>query len=146
MFKWLGVAATAASLALLSAMTQSAPTYFKLSSNPAFAKYRPALVDYLRGQHYRSATRFCLFGRKDGSGAIATIIWPDGQQIIDWGGNDAALADATSIVHLKTDVVPTENDLHGSTYLVTRQWVEDQQTICKQQGVTVQIGVADLKP
>lgn len=146
MFKWLGVAAMASLLVPLSAMAQSVPTYFKLSSNPAFAKYRPALVDYLRGQHYRKATRFCLFGSKDDSGATATVIWPDGQQIIDWGGNDSALADSTSIVHLKTDVVPTENDLHGSTYLVTRQWVKDQQTLCRQYGEMVQVSAADLRP
>jgi len=48
-------------------------------------------------------------------------------------------------VHLKTDVVPTENDLHGSTYLVTRKWVNDQQAICKKSGETVQISAADLK-
>ena len=73
------------------------------------------------------------------------LIWPDGQQIIDWGGNDSALADSTSIVHLKTDVVPTEDDLHGSTYLVTRKWVNDQRAICKKNGETVQISAADLK-
>ena len=145
MFKWFGAAAMAALLASPGAFAQSAPSYFKLSSNPDFSKYRPALVDYLHSQHYRKATRFCVFGTKDDGNVTATVIWPDGQQIIDWGGNDSALADSTSIVHLKTDVVPTENDLHGSTYLVTRKWVNDQQAICKKSGETVQISAADLK-
>lgn len=145
MFKSLGVTTMAALLAPLGTLAQSAPSYFKLSSNPDFDKYRPALVDYLRSQHYGKATRFCLFGTKNDSGVTATVIWPDGQQIIDWCGNDSALADSTSIVHLKTDVVPTESDLHGSTYLVTRKWVHDQQAICKQHGETVQISARNLK-
>jgi len=55
------------------------------------------------------------------------------------------LAESTSILHLKTDVVRTENDIHGSTYLVTRQWVRDQKAFCKQYGETVRIGVVDLR-
>jgi len=60
-------------------------------------------------------------------------------------GNDSPLAESTSILHLKTDVVRTENDIHGSTYLVTRQWVRDQKALCKQYGETVRIGLVDLR-
>lgn len=145
MLKCPGVAAMVTLLVVSCASAQASPSYFKLSSNPDFANYRPALVDYLRSQHYGKATRFCLFGSRDDGSVTATVIWPDGQQIVDWGGNGSALADSTSILNLKTDVVATENDLHGSTYLVTRKWVNDQQAICRQNGETVPIGAADLK-
>lgn len=137
MFKWLGVFAMAVLQAPRGATAQSTPTYFTLSGHPDFNKYRPALVDYLRSQHYRKPTRFCLFGTKDRTGVTATVIWPAGQQIIDWGGNASALAESTSIVHLKADMVHTQDDLDGSTYLVTRKWAQEQQTVCKQHGETV---------
>lgn len=144
-FKWLGAAAMAALLTPPGASAQLVTSYFKLSSQPDFARYRPVLVDYLRSQHYGKATGFCLFGTRDDGGVTATVIWPDGQQIIDWGGNDSPLAESTSILHLKTDVVPTEKDIRGSTYLVTRQWVADRKALCKQYGETVRISAADLR-
>lgn len=139
MFKWLVATAMAVLIAPIGASAQPATTYFKLTSSPHYDQYRPRLAEYLRSRHYHKATRFCLFGSKDDTGDTATIIWPDGQEIIDWGGNDAALTESTSVVHLKTDVVPTENDLLGSSYLVTRQWVKDQQALCKRYGETVQV-------
>jgi hypothetical protein len=142
--KWYGLAAMTALLVTVDVSAQSAPVYFKLSSNPQFDKYRPALVDYLRGEHFGKPTRFCLFGSKDNSGAIATVIWLDGQRIIDWGGNDSTLAESNSVVNLKTDVVPTERDLHGSTYLVTRKWVSEQLVLCKRNGETVRVGAVDV--
>jgi hypothetical protein len=146
MLKWLASTAIAALLVSTGVSAQAVTTYFKLSSNSHYDEYRPRLVEYLRNQHYYKATRFCLFGSKDDTGAAATIIWPDGREIIDWGGNNSALIESTSILHLNTDVVPNENDIHGSTYLVTRQWVEDQKALCKQYGETVHISAADIKP
>ncbi|GLQ96543.1 hypothetical protein [Dyella mobilis] len=146
MIKRLAVSATFALLMPAGSFAQSGTTYFRLSSNSHYDQYRSRLVEYLRSRHDRHATRFCLFGSKDETGAIATIIWPDGQEIIDWGGNREALIQSISILHLKTDVVPTEADIHGSTYLVTRQWVKDQEALCEQYGETVRISAADLKP
>ena len=38
---------------------------------------------------------------------------------------------------LKTDVVPTQDDIGGSSFLVTRQWAQEKIADCKQNGIKV---------
>lgn len=74
---------------------------------------------------------------ENGSGALLRVYWPQQRAIllIDWPATctDADLRiDAAALgwyrtkarIDLDTDVVPTPEDIHGSTYLVDRPWVD----------------------
>ena len=49
------------------------------------------------------------------------------------------------ILDLERDVVESEADVAGSTYLVTREWVSKQKARCDRHGVAVEVSVSELK-
>ncbi|GLQ99418.1 hypothetical protein GCM10007863_38380 [Dyella mobilis] len=119
---------------------------FKVSDDKFFSNYRPVLIDYLRTRHIQAATHACILGEKDGKGAyFAWVIWPAGHQIILWEDGVAALARSRRILDLNKDVVAADDDVNGSDYLVTRQWVGDQEDACGKNGLSVDITPAELK-
>ena len=67
----------------------------------------------------------------------AFVVWEKKQIIIWYGGDDPLYS--SQIVHLNSDVVPSEADLHGSTYLVTRAWVAKVTDACAESGITLHI-------
>ncbi|MDA8523506.1 hypothetical protein [Acidovorax sp. NCPPB 4044] len=50
-----------------------------------------------------------------------------------------AMASSSGIVNLRTDVVPTDADLRGSTSLVSRPWVDRLLTQCRRVGARIRI-------
>ncbi|MEA9578714.1 hypothetical protein VC218_07230 [Xanthomonas nasturtii] len=50
-----------------------------------------------------------------------------------------SMAYSSGIIDLKTGVVPTDDDIHGSTFLVSRPWVDRLLTQCKRTGTQVRI-------
>ena len=82
--------------------------------------------------------------RGDGGGAFVRVYWPQQRAIllIDWPAtcrdedlriDDAALGwyRTKARIDLDTDVVPTPEDIGGSTYLVDRAWVDRVITACR---------------
>ncbi|WCM88656.1 hypothetical protein [Acidovorax sp. NCPPB 3576] len=55
-----------------------------------------------------------------------------------------SMASASGIVNIKTDVVPTEEDIRGSTSLVSRPWADRLLMQCKRVGT--QVRIAAFKP
>ena len=66
--------------------------------------------------------------------AILLIDWPTSCSEEDMRIDDAALGwyRTKARIDLDTDVVPTPDDIGGSTYLVDRPWVERVIAACKQ--------------
>src|SRR5690349_6824556 len=105
---------------------------FDTRADSAFGDATIPLREFLRDQHVRSrrAQHFCISGYRSAKGddRRAWIHWSEGQKIILWRGAadplsaKKAIARSHSILDLKKDVVPTEDDIKGSTYLVTRAW------------------------
>lgn len=88
--------------------------------------------------------------------SVVWMIWHEGMTIQDVNTiqqgqryqPDPALDDATrgrsmasssGIVNLKTDIVPTDDDIRGSTFLVSRPWVDHKLAQCRRVGVQVRI-------
>jgi hypothetical protein len=108
---------------------------FDIGADPDYANYRQAVVDYLVSRHSHADAHVCVLGERDAAGErTASVWWREGARIIVWEGRDSKLATSVSNLDLRRDVVAGEDDLHGSTYLVTRQWVSDFQARCKRSG------------
>lgn len=115
-------------------------TTFDIKSDSQFASYKTAVADYAKAKHSKTANDFCVLGYLTGDNLKnAFVIWKQGRQIIVWYGGDQSLADSQRIINLRSDVVPTEDDLHGSTYLVTKAWVAEVTTTCNSDGVKVHV-------
>ncbi|CAM3673048.1 hypothetical protein [Paracidovorax anthurii] len=111
----------------------------------------------------RQANAFCFVQQSfeprppDEKGeSVVWMVWHEGATIQDVNTvrhgqryePDPALDDATrgrsmasssGIVNLKTDVVPTDDDIRGSTFLVSRPWVDRLLTQCQRVGTQVRV-------
>src|SRR6266436_5376745 len=112
---------------------------FDVASDPEFQDYKRIVTEYVYKDKPASASDICLVGYLEhGNVKIAWVIWHQRRQIILWEGQDD-LNSSRRIIYLKKDVVPTENDLHGSTYLVTKAWVKQVTTDCSNAGVKLHV-------
>jgi hypothetical protein len=128
----------------ISASTDS--DTFKVSDDKEFSGYREPLVAYLRNRHTTTLARVCILGEQGADGSKwAWVIWPKGRKMILWGGGDSSMISSRRILDLKRDVVASEPEVKGSTYLVTRRWVEQQQARCNQFGTQVEISADELQ-
>jgi hypothetical protein len=113
---------------------------FDIKSEPQFANYKKAVTEYAKAKRPGLVNDFCILGYLTGDNLKnAFVIWRQGRRIIVWDGGDQSLADSQRIINLRSDVVPTENDVHGSTYLVTKAWVAEVTASCGRNGVMVRV-------
>jgi hypothetical protein len=112
---------------------------FDLATAPDFQDYKRVLTGYAHEHNPKSGSDFCVVGYLTADGLkSAWVIWQQKRKIILWEGqNDLDLSRRK--LDLKSDVVPTENDLHGSSYLVTKAWVEQITDVCERSGTQVHI-------
>ena len=111
-------------------------------TNPAFGDATVPLQEFLRDRHIHTSKsqHFCVVGYQGSTDSRAWIHWVEGEQLILWRGATnpqgakSAIARSRRIIHLKKDVVPTEADVKGSTYLVTRAWVDHILADCEARG------------
>ncbi|MGN6152876.1 MAG: hypothetical protein ACTHOH_12850 [Lysobacteraceae bacterium] len=137
--------AVAVVFALAFAATTACPAADPAPARAAAASQRPgfrcvdallrAIVDDV---HPRTPQRLHLGPVEESeSGAFLRVYWPQQRAIllIDWPatctGADLTIDDAAlgwyrtkARIDLDTDVVPTPDDIRGSTYLVDRPWVD----------------------
>jgi len=112
---------------------------FDLSSDPDFRNYQRVVRKFAHKHRPDAENDFCISGfyTRDNLKS-AWVIWRQGRQIILWEGQPD-LDHSRRSLHLATDVVATEEDLHGSTYRVTHAWVEKITAVCEQSGVKVHV-------
>ena len=94
-----------------------------------------------RNKPAKGINNFCVIGQlaKD-QGKSAWIIWRQKREIILWEGQDLVTARPRRVIDLDKDVVASESELHGSSYLVTRQWVRSLVSECKKTGLQTVVG------
>ena len=121
---------------------------FNVASEPEFRNYKKVVTQFAYKHRPRSANDFCILGYTSADGVkSAWVWWHQGRKIILWGGQDSDLDGSQRKINLKTDVVPSGSDLHGSTYLVTKDWVENFTATCNRSGVNVHVSpVANAQP
>ncbi len=111
---------------------------FDVSSDPDFRSYKEVVTAFARKHRPRAENTFCVLGFRTGDNMKAAwVVWQQGNRIILWEGGE--LDSSRRKIDLKSDVVATEEALHGSTYLVTQAWVADIKSACDRSGVRVQV-------
>ena len=92
---------------------------------------------------------FCVVGYRAADGSQrAWAHWPEGRRLILWEGRgepgypDTSLRHSRRDLDLDHDVVPTEPDIDGSTYLVTRAWVNAVLADCALGGAQYRVSAA----
>jgi hypothetical protein len=131
----------------------SRPSLAEISS-PAVLRAYLRTKDEVRNSRYAQQTnRFCFLklaprAGLQGSRGNMLMIWHNGGEILNSRGRVATGDEAASLgqaealaksVNLATDVVESEEQIAGSTFLVDRAWVERIVSACHKTGRTVTI-------
>lgn len=140
--RWWLAFALLASITLTASAQDQTDAPLTTRTSPNFGDATIPLREFLRDRHaHTSKTQhFCIVGYQDNTESRAWIHWVEGQQIILWRGatnpqgTKSAIARSRRVIDLKKDVVSTEADLQGSTYLVTRAWVDQILADCQARG------------
>jgi hypothetical protein len=133
----LGVLGLASALAAFA--DDSAIKSFDITTDPVFGNYKNVLLTFALHHRPKAENTFCVLGfQSPDSLQGAWVIWREGKQIILWEGGETLDASRRRI-NLKSDVVATEAELHGSTYKVTQAWVTDITDTCDRSGVKLKL-------
>jgi DNA-nicking Smr family endonuclease len=124
-----------------AAKQAAASRTFDITSDADFKNYKNLIGQFARKHRPRAANDFCTVGyvAQDNS-KLAWVIWRQGREIILWEPQETDLDLSRRKIKLGRDVVNAESDLHGSTYLVTKAWVDDLMSTCDRAGTKVHIG------
>ncbi|WP_338848056.1 hypothetical protein V8J88_04480 [Massilia sp. W12] len=113
---------------------------FDISNDADFSNHQQVIRQYIQKRQTTKSTQVCLLGKLAAdSSKLAWVIWDAGQEIILYEPGETDLKLSRRKLNLKKDVVENEAALHGSTYLVTRDWVTQLRAECKQSGKKLQI-------
>ncbi len=103
---------------------------------PGFSDVKAQLQMLVNVNGHKKNNQFCVIGQKDNASVQAYVYWPTENKLILWVPHlydDKALVTSDRYLDLKTDVVEG-NDVHGSTYLITRSFVNAILKACDEQG------------
>jgi hypothetical protein len=133
------------SVASFGAFAQdAADKFFDTRTAQYFGNARAPLVEFLRSELplKQPRHRFCIVGYESADGAKrAWVHWREGNKILLWEGSTepksakSAIKLSRSRINLRKDVVKSDNDVAGSTFLVTEAWVNKIETDCRENGV-----------
>jgi hypothetical protein len=115
----------------LSAQDQAA---FAPRSDPAYGDATPALRALVAGT--KGPQHFCAIAYRGPEGMNAWVHWREGNRLIYWpgGASSESLRYSPRNLDLAKDVVASEADVAGSTYLVTKAWVAAKLSDCAARG------------
>lgn len=119
----------------------SIQSHAESSERARFDDARPALERLVRSlkPEPQGAQHFCVVAYA-AEGGYAWVHWRERNRLIFWQGAVAGANPDDSIVgsarnlDLAKDVVSHQEDVAGSTYLVTRGWVKDRLADCRKRG------------
>ena len=145
------VIVSAAAFALAAIPAQAAPSrWAKIETAPDFQGWRQELQRTVDADGHAHTNHFCLvvesFTPERGSHdtkapsqeEVAYVRWREGGKLLEWAGSDAdgsiLPVPGSGVLDLRTDIVPSVADLHGSTYRQTRGWLASIERHCAQSG------------
>jgi hypothetical protein len=123
----------------------STPRSTQIEHRPEFRCVAPLLQTIVEDAGSRGPQRLYIGPmEREGAAAFVRVYWPQARAIllVDWpascSGEDMRIDDAVlgwyrtkARIDLDTDVVPTPEDIGGSTYLVDRVWVNRVIVACR---------------
>lgn len=78
---------------------------------------------------------FCIVGTSTMNGGQAWVHWNEGNMLILWEpGDEYQIARSRRKLDLAKDIVPTEEDLKGSSYQMPRPWADLILSNCEKHG------------
>lgn len=110
---------------------------FRVTDNPNFSQPIIVLKQLVAHLAKTRQNTFCVIGYRYDGTEQAWVYWREGEAIILWEPNldgIANLVNSKRYFHLPQDVVADETLVGGSTYLVTKQWVDSLINDCHKQG------------
>ena len=130
-------------LALLLPIVPAAasPTWVTIHGQSRFSNVHAQLQALTDINGTRDRNEFCVVGQQDGRYRQAYVYWPTENKLILWIPHlydDQALVRSKRYLDLTRDVVPG-NDVHGSTYLLTRTDADAIIHACHARGETFTI-------
>ena len=126
------LALTVLLLACPAQAQDGASTPGSIKGDPRFNDVRSELARLVRRDGPAGVNRLCVVAYRRPGRNVAYVYWPDRMQVADWEGGDI-LAQWRPL-HILRDVVPDLEAVGGSTYLVTRAWVEGVVGDCYRHG------------
>lgn len=129
----------------------SRPSLAEISSPDVLRAYLRTKDEVRNSRYAQQTNRFCFLklaprAGLQGSRGSMLMIWHNGGEILNSRGRVAIGDEAVSLgqaealaksVNLATDVVESEEQIAGSTFLVDRAWVNRTVSNCKKAGRTV---------
>jgi hypothetical protein len=115
---------------------RSSPGHSPFASAAEYEEKLAALAGFLRYHGKRKSNTFHVARlaqdpKQSDSDETLYAYWPEGRAILILSHfapgterDDYAWAAAKAVIDLRTDVVPTDDDVGGSTYLVSKPWVD----------------------
>lgn len=112
------------------------PKTLHTNENSYFSHPVEILSKLLAGKGKVKRNNFCVVSHGDVNYQYTWVYWQEGKAIILWEPSKEIVDLATSrrYIHLPQDIVANQADLHGSTYLVTSQWVNSLLKDCQVNG------------
>lgn len=127
-------------LAGLAARSDPPRTTFDIRADPDFSRYRQVLRPLAEKYRAGKPNDFCIVGYKVPSESkIAWVIWKQRNELILWEAGESDVAMSRRRLNLKKDVVGSDADVGGSTYLVTKAWVDRVIADCAANGTQLHL-------
>ena len=124
-------------LAMLAPVAaRTAGHWFSIRGRPEFADVQAQLQVVVDEHAHQRTNRFCVVGEMVEGSTEAWVYWPEEGKLILWRpdrDNPHAIAGSKRYLDLKRDVVEG-NDVHGSTYRLTRATADEKIQACRQRG------------
>jgi hypothetical protein len=121
----------------LMAVSAQEPTPVSVRGAAGFGQAERVLRELVTAKRGGPTNSFCVVGYKDASDATtAWVHWVEGRALILWEPSNppTPLVESRRYLDLTRDVVPSEKQLKGSSYLVTKSWVDGVLADCKRIG------------
>ena len=112
-------------------------TFMSVKGLAGFEQPEALLRQLVLSKRGPQVNTFCIVGYQDSAGIKASWVhWAQGNALILWepGKPQSPLSHSRRYLNLRTDVVASDDQLKGSTYLATRQWVGELQSTCDKVG------------
>ena len=141
-------------MALLASVAPSpGPRWSKVERSPEFRGWRQELQRVADTEGRAPKNHFCLVVqtftpergpydlKKPKEESVALVLWREERQVREWAGSDPAgrilSVPGSAVLDLRKDIVPTANDLHGSTFRETGGWLASIRRHCARSGTQV---------
>jgi hypothetical protein len=133
----------------VAAAAEDRPAIFDTRTDPDFGEAAPELQALLSVTTPKppGAQHFCIVGYREANGdEWAWVHWREGRRMIFWAGRGGpddrreSIARSQRSLDLDADVVASEAAVAGSSYRVTRRWVDTRLADCAARGSHYVIG------